>query len=697
MTVRNITTEDIVFNKNMKLWSTLTIMVFALSVYSQADQGIGQWKSYLPYRFGGSVTQSPEAVFYGTEWSLLKINKEDLSLEYFSKVEGLHDIGIQSIEYGDDDQVLVVVYTNSNLDLVFEDEIINLNQIQANTQIVGDRTVYDLFIRSPYAYLACGFGVVQLDLQNSEFGFTTFTNTAVRGIVELNNRLVITTDNGVYEVGANEGNNLADFGTWSKLGFRDGLPEQHRGTAIEVIQNTILVGIDDDLYRKTGDRYEFLHREEGFDFEFAVEGAEGILTGWRCRTGCNGKKVLLESGGTKKTINNCSVKSIDAIKDEQGRIWYADEGKGYKYSIGFGGECQTIEPDRPPTHNAAQLATYQKKLYVATGGVTINYGYLFREEGFYTNEDGDWLSYNKNNVEVLKRKDMRDFLCIEISKAGIVYVGTFWDGLIQYMNGEFTVFDASNSSLQNSVINPDRNRITDLSFDADGNLWILNHDAPKPISVFTSTGEWMSFSLPTSTNPEHIVVDNLGYKWISVGGSGLVVYDSGEDLLSTADDRYRLFNSNNSGLTVNSINDLGADRDGGVWVGSTEGVVFFNCSDFPFEANCLGSRPIVDQNGIPGELLGEENIKAIAIDGANQKWFGTNNGVFVQSADIETQIHAFNIKIRPCLTTASSILSSMSWMVRSLLRRIKVYSLIGATPLLEGFIINAISRFSQTR
>jgi hypothetical protein len=58
----------------------------------------------------------------------------------------------------------------------------------------------------------------------------------------------------------------------------------------------------------------------------------------------------------------------------------------------------------------------------------------------------------------------------------------------------------------------------------------------------------------------------------------------------------------------------------------------------------LGSRPIVDQNGISGELLGEENIKAIAIDGANQKWFGTNNGVFVQSSDIETQIHAFNIK-----------------------------------------------------
>lgn len=628
----------------MRLWSTLIITLLTISVFSQANHRIGDWKSYLPYRFGWSVTQSPEAVYYGTQWSLLKINKEDLSLEYFSKVEGLHDIGIQRLEYGLEDQVLVIVYTNSNLDLVFEDEIINLNQIQANTQIVGDRTVYDLFIRSPYAYLACGFGVVQLNLQDREFGFTTFTNTAVKGIIELDNNLVITTDKGAYEVSSNGEKNLADFGNWTKLGFADGLPEQHRGTAVTVIQNTIFVGIDDDLYRKTGNRYEFVHQEEGYDFKFAVQDAEGILTGWTCRTGCNGKKILLETSGTKKTINNCSIKSIDALMDEQGRVWYADEGKGYKYSVGFGGDCLTINPDRPPTHNAAQLASFQKKLYVATGGVTINYGYLFREEGFYTNEDGDWKSYNKSTVDVLNRKDMRDFLCIEISKEGIVYVGTFWDGLIQYKNNEVKVFDASNSSLQNSVINPDRNRITDLGFDGDGNLWILNHDAPKPISVFTSNGEWMSFGLPTSTNPEHIVIDNLGYKWISVGGVGLVVFDTGEDLLSTADDRYRLFNSNNSGLTVNSINDLGADRDGGVWVGTTEGVVFFNCGDFPLEANCLGNRPIVDQNGIPGELLGEENIKAIAIDGANQKWFGTNNGVFVQSSDIENQIYSFNIK-----------------------------------------------------
>jgi hypothetical protein len=628
----------------MRLLNTIFFLWVGLAVSGQSNQRIGTWKSYLPYRFGWSVAQSPDAVFYGTQWALLKINKEDLSLEFFSKVEGLHDIGVQTIRYGNEDDVLIVIYNNSNIDLIFKDEIVNLNQIQANTQIVEDRTIHDVTIRSPYAYLACGFGVVQLNIQAREFGFTTFTNTAVRGIAAEENLLIITTDDGVFQVETDADNNLADFGIWKKLGFAEGLPEVHIGTKISLIDQTVYLGIDDELYRRNAGRYEFVHQEPGFDFQFAVKGNEGILTGWRCETGCNGKKILLDPGGNKKVINNCSNKSFDAVVDEEGRVWYADEGMGYKFTTGFTGDCQVILPDRPPTHNASQLALYNRNMYVATGGVTINYGYLFRTEGFFTNEGGTWTSYNKDNVSILGQKDMRDFLCVEIDAKGTVYIGTFWDGLIQYKEGEITLFDQNNSSLQNSIINPDRNRITDLAFDADNNLWILNHDAPRPLSIYTNDGEWMNFALPTSTNPEHIAVDNLGYKWISVGGVGLVVYDSGTDLLSTADDRYRVFNSNNSSLTVNSINDLAADRDGGVWVGTTEGVVFFNCSNFPFEANCLGTRPIVEQNGIAGELLGEENIKAIAVDGANQKWFGTNNGVFVQSADIETQVHAFNTR-----------------------------------------------------
>jgi len=628
----------------MKNTFTTLLLLTSLLTSAQSDQRIGDWKSYLPYKFGPSVTQSADAVYYGTQWALLKINKEDLSMEYFSKVEGLHDVGVKSVDYNEAENVLVVVYQNSNIDLVFEDEIVNLNQILANTQIVEDRTVHDVYFQSPFAYLACGFGLVQLNLSEREFGFTTFTSTPVRGVASDEDQLIITTDQGVYQASTNGNNNLADFSKWKRLGFNDGFPEEHRGTGIAALEDQVLIGINEQLYRKTPQGMVLLHQENGFEFLFATAGEEGTLTGWACITDCSYKQILFRKDGQKESTSSCSNKMSDAIVDQQGRVWYADDGRGYKYSAGFKGPCEFLTPKRPPTHNASQLTTYDGNLFVATGGVTINYGYLFRNEGFYTNENNAWTTYNVNTVDVLRDRDMRDFLCVEAAPDGTIYFGTFWDGLVTYKDGEVHVFDKDNSSLQNSIVNPDRNRITDLAFDKEGNLWILNHDAPEPLSVYTNDGQWMSFELPAN-NADHIAIDEQGFKWISMKGVGLVAYDSGDDILSAADDNYLLFNSSNSELTSNTINDIAGDKEGGVWVGSSEGPVFFSCSQNL--ENCISDRIRVVQNGVVGILLADENIKAVAIDGGNRKWFGSNNGIFVQGAASDVQIHRFNERNSP--------------------------------------------------
>ena len=624
------------------------LVLFPFLAFAQQDLKIGEWKSYLPYKFGLAVTQSPDAVFYGTKWSVLKVNKTDLSLEYFSKVEGLNDIEVDLVEYSPAHHVLIIVYRNSNIDLVFEDEIINLDQIKNNTQIAKSRVVHDIYVQSPYAYLATGFGLVQLDLEDLEFGFTTFTENPVTAISGYANNLVMGTEFGFYIAKDDGSLNLADFSVWQKMGSEEGLPDDYDAYAAIQSGNGFYLGVEDGIYVEKDGSYDILHREPGFSLDFLVENGDEMLTGWACKSGCNSKKVLIRKDGSKKVIpEGCANRAQDAVMDENGRIWYADANIFIKYSEGFEGSCFTINPDRPDTHLSSQIAVYDRKLFVAAGGVTPNYGYLFRTEGFYTNEDGSWKSINKWNTPILDEKDMRDFLTIAISEAGVVYIGTFWDGLIEYHDGNITVFDNSNSTLQNSVLNPDNNRITDLSFDSEGNLWMSNHDAPKPLSVLTNEGTWFSFATTTPTNIEKVEVDDQGFVWMAVGGVGLLLFDPGETLENSSDDRYRLFNSSNSELTVNDVTAIESDLDGAVWVGTTSGPVLFDCGSFAFDQNCQGIRLIVDEGGIAGELLGEENIRSIAVDGGNRKWFGTNNGVFVQSEDAETQIAFFDEKNSP--------------------------------------------------
>ena len=93
---------------------------------------------------------------------------------------------------------------------------------------------------------------------------------------------------------------------------------------------------------------------------------------------------------------------------------------------------------------------------------------------------------------------------------------------------------------------------------------------------------------------------------------------------------------------------VAADLNGDVWVGTTDGVVTFDCGPSIFDPDiCRGSRRIVTIDGIPALLLETESVNAIAVDGGNRKWFGTSNGLFVMSPDGTEQIAHYTTATSP--------------------------------------------------
>ena len=156
-------------------------------------------------------------------------------------------------------------------------------------------------------------------------------------------------------------------------------------------------------------------------------------------------------------------------------------------------------------------------------------------------------------------------------------------------------------------------------------------------------GSFQSFSLTDCTSDNdalEIAIDALGYKWIMTANStiGLIVFDEG-DLEDTSDDRCRVINTSNSLLPTNEINVVKTDLDGAVWVGTKLGAIVFQCD--PFAGECRGTRPFIEVDGFGANLLDEQDVLAIGIDGANRKWFGTGSGVFVMSPEGDEQIAHF--------------------------------------------------------
>ena len=96
----------------------------------QAQIAITEWRDHLPYSHGIKLTTIADKIFCATESAIFSYNKKDNNIEKFSKVSGLSDVGISTIEYSHEYQVLLIAYTNTNIDLIENNIIYNLSDIK---------------------------------------------------------------------------------------------------------------------------------------------------------------------------------------------------------------------------------------------------------------------------------------------------------------------------------------------------------------------------------------------------------------------------------------------------------------------------------------------------------------------------------------------------------------------------------------
>jgi ligand-binding sensor domain-containing protein len=211
-----------------------------------------------------------------------------------------------------------------------------------------------------------------------------------------------------------------------------------------------------------------------------------------------------------------------------------------------------------------------------------------------------------------------------------------------------TAYNEDNSSFQTDIGSPTNSRVGGLAFDDENNLWISNSRAENPISVLRNDGTWKNFALPcTSDNTtRNMAIDAFGYKWFAMmnTGLGILVFDEG-DLNDDGDDRCIVITTSNSNLPTNEVRDLALDLDGNMWVGTKQGVIVFECN--VLDNDCPGSLRIVDEDDFGAFLLEEEDVLSVAVDGANRKWFGTTNGIFVQSPSGEEKVANFTTANSP--------------------------------------------------
>jgi len=252
-----------------------------------------------------------------------------------------------------------------------------------------------------------------------------------------------------------------------------------------------------------------------------------------------------------------------------------------------------------------------------------------------------------------------DFIALAADPSdGSLWAGSFGGGLVNFKpNGTPLIFKQNNSTLQPAIGDPGSYRVSGLAFDQNNNLWVSNYGASQELHVRKADGSWRAFTIPF-THLENavgqILVDDYNQIWIvSPKDNGLFCFNYGQSIDNINDDHWKFYRQGpgNGNLPSNNVLCILKEKNGFIWVGTDRGIGIIQCAGSVFSPqSCDAILPVVQQGNFAGLFFKDETVQCMAIDGANRKWIGTKNGVWLVSEDGEKIIYRFTEENSPLLS-----------------------------------------------
>lgn len=643
--------------KKKRSFIVITLVFATAYIYAQS-LALGEWATLLPYSNTTMVVDGGDKIYGLGNIYPFSYEKSDGSITRFDKVWGLSDVQATQIAYSAEADAFVICYENTNIDLIKDGMIINLSDIKRRSS-GGDKKINSIYVNGKLAYLATTLGIVVLDLENEEFLDTYVIGDngeqlTVNSVAILNDTIYAATAQGVKRARLT-GTILADFQNWQ---FDPTLP---LGNAEYLVKFGVRAGvvIDDALFslEQLG-HWAKVYDNNAWDVLHLDASDSLMVLSERDTSGSGVRLFLLSSNLDTSSIYHPSLTlPLDVAIMDDASLWVADAINGLKYFKN--GELErTVAPNGPYSSRVENISIRDNEVWVAPGGVNQDLANVGNLDGFFKLEDGFWVNKNQyTNTELQGQYNL--YSVFAEPGSNVTWLGTFWNGLLRYENNDITVFSKDNSTLTGQIGDSQRVKVGGITKDPEGNIWLTNSGTNNPIHAIKPDGTWISFTVPTGDAPvTDIILDDAQNKWAIMPVStnyGIIVLNYGADLDDPSDDKYKLLGtgSGSGGLSDANVTCIAKDQDGEMWVGTSKGINVFYCASSIFTDNgCDAQQILVENDGFAGYLLENEQITAIEIDGANRKWVGTNNGLWVFSADGTEEQAYFTVDNSPLISNS---------------------------------------------
>jgi len=626
----------------------IVFLVFLIPFAHNAQDFSALWEGHFSYYNITDVTQGNDKIFAAAENALFSYDINTNELEKLTTVQGLSGEIISTIHYSESYQLLLIGYENGLIEIVFDTDenvlsvvdIIEKPTISPESKRINHFNEYNGLV-----YISTNYGISVYDLERLEFGDTYFIGTLGSQIPVKQTTIfqdyiyaACLDGNGVKK-GLSTSDNLIDYQQWQTL-------IAGNWEAIQTVgDNLYAIRTNRNIYNLNNDVFTLL-----FNYDDLVLDAKEVNNQLIVTT----KNNVFVYDSSFNLLSQVSIPTefqtefTSATIDSE-FIYIGTKDFGIlKTPINSPFTFEEIRPQGPLLNNTFSVEAQANNVWVTFGEYDLFYNpYPLNRRGISHFKEGEWINTPYENA-----LDAISLNAISINpfNSDQVFISSFFSGLLE-VNEEIPtiLYNETNSGLESLVLPSDPNyvdiRVGATRFDSSGLLWTLTSRIDRPLKSFNpSANQWKSYSftdiIPDGFSEEigygDIEIANDGTKWIASFDHGVIGFNESNSSL-------KFLSEESKNMPTTRVTTLALDNRNSLWIGTLRGLrVLYNTSNFFTDDNVRVEEIIILEDGTAKELLFQQYISDIEVDGSNNKWIGTiGAGLFYFSSDGQETIFHF--------------------------------------------------------
>lgn len=624
----------------------LLLALLILSQFSVAQDFSNDWEAFFSYSRIIDIEPAGDLVYAAGVNSIFVYDTTTQAFETITTVNGLSGEVITQIHYSESKQLLVVAFENGLLQILpSSGNVINVVSIRDKQTIAPNAKRINEFVENgDLLYMATDFGIAIYNLDLLEFDDTYFigdggSQLAINSI-DITGGFIYagTTGGGIRR--ANISNPfLLDFMNWTQI----------NGDVWEEI-----TAFNNTVYGVTQGRFvaspNISGAFAGIGLQLPSRARDAYVTADRITYATRDFILVYDTNINEifrvDDIDGESFNYTSAILVDND-LYIGTEMDGMiRMNIINPTDYEFIIADGPQLNSIFSVQTLPNQLWVTYGEHTLFYNpFPLNRRGVSHLTDDGWINYFPD--EILNINSVSS-VTINPEDPTDIYLNSMHNGMLSFQDGVAGIqYGVTNSSLT-SILPPDPNfiRVPNAVFSNDGNLWAVVCQVDIGLNRRSPSGQWTGIDvsdfisdISSDQGLTKIITTSNNRVIFGSTGRGVIGYDPSTNQFT------RITQGIQSGDLINDyVSALSIDQRGQLWIGSNLGLRVLSSANSLFTDDIPDTRPIIieDINGIPRELLADEAVLDIEVDGNNNKWVATgSSGVFLFSPSGRETIFQF--------------------------------------------------------